>query len=260
MSTRQKNMVKDGDLDEKTKDSELNQSKNAVGKSNIGSTDKSKEGHRKRVRDERLVTGFLNASDRDILECLLFYCYPRRDTYQIADKLITEFKTLENILNKKPQELIVDCGFSENTALLFTLIADISSRIKRKQTLESVFDKPQIVGEFCIDLLKKEVEECLYVVCLNSQMRYIASEKASSGDVTSTLISFRKIAGIALKYNAKGIILTHNHPSGNVTPSASDVSVTKKAIEIMSELQIEVYDHIIVSDIEYYSMLQNKHI
>ncbi len=258
MSKRQKTIVQDENLDNKIKDSELIQSNAESG--NKVTIDKSKEGHRKRVRDERLATGFLNASDRDILECILFYCYPRRDTYQIADKLITEFKTLENILHKKPQELIVDCGFSENTALLFTLISDISSRIKRKQTLESVFDKPQVVGEFCIDLLKKDVEECLYVICLNSQMRYIASEKASSGDITSTLISFRKIAGIALKYNAKGIILTHNHPSGNVLPSASDVSVTKKAIEIMSELQIEVYDHIIVNDSEYYSMLQNKHI
>ncbi len=93
MPDRQEKMVKD----EKINTSELNKSNiNSINKSNSdknntnkNNTDKSKEGHRKRVRDERLVTGFLNASDRDILECILFYCYPRRDTYQIADRLIT---------------------------------------------------------------------------------------------------------------------------------------------------------------------------
>ncbi len=222
--------------------------------------DKTKEGHRDRVRKERLDAGFINASDRDILECILFYCYPRRDTYPMADKLIMEFGSLENILNKKPQELISDCGFSENTALLFTLISDITSKVRRKQNLEKVFDNPKVVGEFCLDLLKKEEEECLYVVCLNARMKFIAAEKASEGDVTSTLISFRKLVKIALKYNAKGIILTHNHPSGNVYPSSSDVSLTQKAIKVLGELQIEVYDHIIVNDVEYYSLLQNKQI
>lgn len=223
-------------------------------------TDETKSGHRQRVRNARLKTGFLDASDRDVLECILFYCYPRRDTYPMADKLISEFGSLENILNKKPQELISDCGFSENTALLFTLITDITSRVKRKNIAESVFDTPRIVGEFCVDLLRKESEECLYVICLNSKMRYISAEKASEGDVSSTLISFRKIAQIALKYNARGIILTHNHPSGNLYPSVSDTTVTEKVIKVLADLQVEVYDHIIVNDVDYYSLLQNGHI
>lgn len=220
----------------------------------------SKLGHRQRVRKERLENGFKNASDRDILECILFYCYPRRDTYPVADRLITEFGNLENILNKKPQELISDCGFTENTALLITLISDLTSKIKRDETLRETFDNPKVVGEYCIDLLKKEQEEVFCVLCLNSTMKFIASEKVSSGDLTSTLISLRKVVQIALKYNAKGIILTHNHPSGNVKPSASDIDVTEKIMDLLRTLQVEVYDHIIVSDVEYYSMLQHRDI
>ncbi len=217
----------------------------------------SKHGHRERVRNERLKHGFIDASDRDILECILFYCYPRRDTYPMADKLITQFGSLENILNKKPRELVSDCGFTENTALLLTLISDISARSKMKNSLEQVFDNPKIVGQFCIEILKKEAVECLYIVCLNSSMKFIAYEKASSGGLESTQISLRQITSIALKYNARGIILTHNHPSGLLAPSKSDISTTKKIIGILNELQIEVYDHIIVNDVEYYSMLQN---
>ncbi len=216
-----------------------------------------KHGHRERVRNERLKYGFIDASDRDILECILFYCYPRRDTYPIADKLITQFGSLENILHKKPRELVSDCGFTENTAMLFTLISDISARSKMKNSLQRVFDNPNIVGQFCVEILKKEVVECLYIVCLNSNMKFIAYEQASSGGLESTHISLRQITTIALKYNARGIILTHNHPSGLLVPSKSDITTTKKIIEILNELQIEVYDHIIVNDVEYYSMLQN---
>ncbi len=217
----------------------------------------SADGHRQRVRTERLKHGFLDASDRLILECLLFYCYPRRDTQKIAHKLIDDFGSLDNILNKKPQELISDCGFTENTALLFTLISDITKRKKLKENEGRTFDTPTIVGEHCVELLRNESEECLYVICLNSKMKHITSEMASSGDLTTTTISVRKITQIALKYNARGVILAHNHPSGDITPSKSDVSSTKKIMEVLSELQIEVYDHIIVNRTNYFSLLQN---
>lgn len=220
--------------------------------------DKSRDGHRKRVRDERLEVGFLKASDRDILECLLFYCYPRRDTYPMADRLITQFGSIDNILSKKPQELISDCGFTENTALLFTLISDLISSTRDNKLKQIKLDNPKTVGKYCVDLLKKEQEEALYMICLNTSMGFIASERVSSGDFTSTIVSFRNLSKIALKYNAKTVILAHNHPSGLLNPSNADIEVTKKIIDIFEKMDLQVCDHIIVNKTEYYSLAENK--
>ena len=218
------------------------------------------KGHRDRMKKYFLNNGLDSFSDHQVLELLLFYCVPRRDTNELAHKMIKEFGSLYNLFDSDPYVVSRKCEVSLNVATLISLMPQIA---RRYYTSKFLLDKPVLnstkkIGNYAIALMLGRVVEHFFIICLNNQRKLIESVLVAEGTVDETPIYPRKIVEIALKYHATSIVLVHNHPGGSLLPSEQDIKSTKKIISVLEPINIEVLDHIIVSGNEYYSFVENE--
>jgi DNA repair protein RadC len=147
------------------------------------------------------------------------------------------------------------CGVNEGTAVFFALVSEFIRRYNgEKWKPRKVMDSSDIAGEYCKFLLSYEKRECFYVICLDSQSRLISSALVSMGTVNETHVYTRSVVESALKFNARSIILAHNHPGGSLVPTSSDVETTINIIKALNMIDILVADHIIVAGDGYISM------
>ncbi|MFV0519637.1 MAG: RadC family protein [Lachnospirales bacterium] len=216
-----------------------------------------KSGHRQRVRDNIVKNGINEFSDRNLLEVMLFYAYPMKDTKAIADKLIDKFGSLDVILSMDIKTLMAT-GMTENTAVLMHLFSAIGRRqninYKKRKEIVSVED----AKELCCDILKYEKNESFYILYLNSKKVYLGYEKVSEGTITKVSINLRSIMNGVNQFNATYIILVHNHPSGNPFPSFEDIENTKVLKSHLKPFEVFVCDHIIVGFNKAFSFVEEN--
>jgi DNA repair protein RadC len=213
------------------------------------------EGHRKRVRSRFLSEGLSNFQPHNALELLLFYSVPRRDTNELAHRLMENFGTLSGVLEADFEELLKIEGISENTATLLKLIPELAKyyqldRQNKKDKLDT-YDK---IGKFMLPYFLGEKDEAVYLLCLDSKLNCIGCSCLRRGSVNSASINARLLANAALKVNAVSVVLAHNHPGGLAIPSAEDISTTYTLIETLKPLGICLLDHIIVADNDFVSL------
>lgn len=218
------------------------------------------EGHRQRLKNRFVKSGGLeDFDDHQVLELLLFYAIPRRDTNEIAHRLINEFGSLNKLFSASPEDIEKSCNVSENTAVLISLIPHVAKKymMGNSYTGEAVMSK-SVAFKIIEPYFAGEKKELLYLMCLDAGFRLIRVECVSRGNVSDTPIEIPRILGLALKNKTVFAIIVHNHPGGNLKPSNADISATlkiKKAFEVVS---INLIDHLIVSDGDCYSFAQNK--
>ena len=212
-------------------------------------------GHRKRLKKKFLQKGISALNDYEIIELLLFYSIPVKDTKLIAKELLKKFKNIKEIfLNLDSKEISKIKGFGENSLIHFKLIKEIHSIIEKQKIFErKILDNPEKVINYAKVSIGSLNEEVLKVLCLNSKNELLNDVEVERGITNEVYIYPRKIVKIALDNNSTAIILLHNHPSGNVEPSKSDVDVTKNIKLLLKNLGILLHDHIIVSTDNYYS-------
>lgn len=211
--------------------------------------------HRKRRREAYLKNGFTGWHDYEILEFLLFYAIPQEDTKPIAKRLLEKFKTLDAILNADIKELQTIKRIGPHSATLFKVVKEISTIFLVRQMKHiDVVSSPSIVVEYLRLKLLKSREEKFIVLFLNNQNHVLNSEILQTGTVNKSVIYPRTIVEKALKYNATGIILAHNHPSGTLEPSKEDITISNKLKEACKNIDINLLDHIIVTDSDYISL------
>ncbi|MCL2577233.1 MAG: DNA repair protein RadC [Defluviitaleaceae bacterium] len=211
--------------------------------------------HRERMRKRyRSNKGLDNFADHEVLEFLLFYCYPQRDTNEIAHRMLKEFKTLHNLFETDVETLMNTLNCTENIAVLLNFIPAIANRYFRSKWGKSVIlDDEKIAGEYVIDLFVGETVEKFYVLCLDKKYRLINNVLISEGTLDESAVYPREIMGAALKNNATSIILTHNHPGGSAKPSKSDLEATSLIVKSLESINIDTIDHIIAAGDTYYS-------
>ena len=217
------------------------------------------KGHRERVRERYIKSGLDSFEDHQILEFLLFYCYPMKDTNEIAHRMIKEFGTLTNLFESDALEISKRCKVSKNVAVLVSMIPPLSriyssSRWKERTRLES----SRSVGQYAISLFIGKTVECFYLICLDSQCKLIYSSLISEGTVNESSAYPREVVKTALKFQAARVVLTHNHPSGLLVPSQEDIYITEKIVNALDAVDIEVVDHIIVGSGKYLSFSEKK--
>lgn len=219
-------------------------------------------GHRERVRQRALQSGLEGFQDYELLEMLLFYIVPQRDTKAMAKALLREFDTISNMLDTNPEDLMIEGKLTANGALLFTLIRQFMARYNReKWGPKPVLATYQEVGRFAVDNIKNVKVEAFYVICLNTQRRVLRMAKIADGTVDQVRIRIQDIMDQVRRTGAKSIVLSHNHPGGSIYPSQEDIDLTQKVIEAMDPLGVEVLDHIIVGgNGNYLSMEQEGYI
>lgn len=216
----------------------------------------SKIGHRKRVKEKFKKQDIANLSNIEIFEALLFFCNPRRDVkteasilHKITKGSIINFLLLEQADLKKANIKYVN----ENLLFLNQIIKEVVARYFKDKISEYVFANTYQIAEYLMARSGFLSREQLRVLYLNSKNKLIEDSIFSRGTVNETAIYIREVVSIALQKAAISVIISHNHPSGDVMPSREDIAIThdlKRALDIIS---ITLQDHIIVSKNCYFS-------
>lgn len=214
-------------------------------------------GHRKRLKERFIREGIDHFEEHQILEMLLFFGIPRRDTNEIAHGLIKEFKDLSGVLDAKIEDLQRVEGVGENAATLLSLMAPLSRRYQScKFKGRHQLNSSQKAGDYAMHLFTDVRYECFYLICLNNQNQVRHAAKTFEGTINEAAVYPRLVVETALKHQASGVILAHNHPGGSTKPSQGDIQVTKRIKEALGAIDIKVIDHIIVGDNRYYSFAE----
>ena len=217
--------------------------------------------HRERVRKEFLEHGFIDATpNHKLIEMLLFYSIPRKDTNELAHTLINRFGSLSALLEADPKELLKVEGVGENTASLIKLIMPIARAYQNEKGTDNV--KFNNMDELCGFLMKKYfgfTKEVFSLISFDSRGKLIGFDILNSGDITSVAISTRNVIETVLKRNAVCVILAHNHPDGNALPSTDDITSTERINSALKTINVRLMDHIILATDDYVSLAQSDY-
>ncbi len=214
------------------------------------------QGHRQKVRDRYYETGLTGMPDHNILEFLLFFGIPQRDTNEMAHELIDRFGSFSGVLEAKKADLLDVKGMTETAACLLTLFLPVYKRYvedlhKKRPVLSTKKDYIKYLKHLYLD---SPNNERIYILCLDSNNRLIACRRVSEGDFSTALFDIRKIASAVLEVNAKKVVLSHNHPNGMIDPSVDDCKVTAELRDLLLLLKVRFIDHVIITDTSYCSM------
>ncbi|TCT37489.1 RadC family protein [Martelella mediterranea] len=204
-------------------------------------------GHRDRLRKRFRESGETALADYEVLELLLFRLIPRRDTKPIAKALLDKFGSLGGVFGAPIERLQEVSGIGESVALDLKLVSalaqrSIKSTLKERQVLSSWSS----VIDYCTAAMAHETREQFRILFLDKRNRLIADEVQGIGTVDHTPVYPREVVRRALELSATAIILVHNHPSGDPTPSRADIDMTHMIISTAKPLGITVHDHIII--------------
>lgn len=216
--------------------------------------------HRDRVRKEFLQNGFSDFTPaHKIIEMLLFYSIPRKDTNELAHSLLDCFGSLSAMLEAPYEELMKVPGVGENTAALIKLILPICRMYQNdKNKNTNCFNSIDSIGEY---LLKKYFgfsEEVFAITTFNSKGGIIAFDILNSGDVSSVGVTTRNVIETVIKRKAVTAVISHNHPNGNALPSKSDIEMTERLSKALSHISVKLLDHIIIADNDFVSLVQSQ--
>jgi DNA repair protein RadC len=204
-------------------------------------------GHRARLRKRLLEQGPAALADHELLEMLLFAGNPRGDTKPLAKALLARFGSLGRVLAATPAELGKVKGLGETGVAALTAIPEAARRLAREQAQEApVIASWQKLLDYCRITLAHERVECFHVLFLDRKNRLIADERQQRGTVDHTPVYPREVVKRALELGASALILVHNHPSGDPTPSQADIAMTKQVAEAAGKLEIAVHDHVVI--------------
>lgn len=211
--------------------------------------------HRERMRARFLKDGFRNFQEHEILEMLLFYCIPRRNTNDIAHNLIKRFGSLSLVIDAPVKELEKVEGIGAHSALFLNLLGSLSRHcaIKENERYRSLKTLDQC-GEYMVPYFKGKNRETVYLLCLDAKCKVLSCREVEEGNVNTASISIRKIVDMALTENATSVVLAHNHPSGLALPSTEDILTTKKLAHALRLVDVVLIDHVIVADGDHVSL------
>ena len=217
------------------------------------------DGHRERVRERFIREGLQGFQDHQILELLLFYCVPMRDTNELAHKMINKFGSFHNLVDATPKEICDRCGVTMKTAVLISMIPHLANRYSlSKWDPGLIMDNSEIAGEYAVSLYTGLKVETVYLFCLDAQRRLRHAALIIKGTLDEAPIYPRELARAALAHDAIYVILVHNHPGGTLEASNSDKLATKKIMDVFQMFKIEVIDHIIVCGDKYLSFAKKR--
>ena len=237
----------------------------ALNNKDIKNNNKKKEqqlfhlGHRQRAR-ERFLALKGEISDYDLLELILFLIIPRADVKPIARILLDKYKTYEKIFIAPDDELI-QCGINgKSLKYLLMLFKEFNKRYCKQILTNSelcIQDFQQLIN-YCHNIFFSLKEEEFHILFFNNQLKLIEDKNFGLSQVSNVSLDIRSIVKTALDLHAKSVVLCHNHPSGNNLPSQDDIKTTDEIAKMLFNLDIDILDHIIITDNSYYSFRENN--
>ncbi len=218
------------------------------------------DGHRQRLKGRFRKEGLDNFDELYVLELLLFYCVPRKDTNPLAHTLLEEFGSLTGVLNASREELEKIPGINESISTFLSLITQVNRYYLVKQHEPGkILRTIDECGNFLVPYFVGREIETVFLLCLDAKCKVICCKKVGEGSVNSANIPVRRIVEMALAVNASTVILAHNHPSGLALPSADDIQTTHRVAKALEAVELILADHIVVSKDDYVSMVQSQY-
>ena len=213
--------------------------------------DTTRIGHRKRLRERLRRGGYTALHDYELLELILFRALPRRDVKPLARDLLDRFGDLSGVLSATDARLLEVTGIGQEVITEFRLIEAVAlnfgqSRIMHKPALANW---NQMIS-YCRTKIAEKNKEEFHVLFLDKKNHIIADEMMGSGTVDHAPLYPREVIKRALELSASALILVHNHPSGDPTPSKADIDMTNKLYALASQFNIVVHDHLIIGRVD----------
>lgn len=203
--------------------------------------------HRQRLRTRFLVDMGEGMPDYELLELVLCGAIPRRDVKPIAKALLSRFGSFGNVIAAEPKALAAVEGMGESSAIHLKSIQQAALRLlKHEAESGHVLSSWDAVVDYCRAAMSREKIEQFRLLFLNNRNRLIADEVQQTGTVDHTPLYPREVVRRALELGASALIMVHNHPSGDPTPSKADIAMTHSIRDALAKIDIRLHDHIII--------------
>jgi len=215
-------------------------------------------GHRDRLRERLREAGEDALPDYELLELLLFAIIPRQDIKPLAKTLLDEFDgNFASLLSASRERLKQIPGVGDAVADHIALIRSVLARTaKQKAVVRETLSSWSALIDYCTKRMASEINEQFRVLFLDRKNKLLKDEVQGRGTVDHTPVYTREVVKRALELGASAIILVHNHPSGDPTPSRSDIDTTKEIVEAARLLGVSVHDHLIIGKTSHASLKQ----
>lgn len=222
-------------------------------------TETHNNGHRKRLRERFLNGGEKAVPDYELVELLLFGVMPRGDVKPLAKKLLQECGSLSGLLQADVEKLKSIPGVGDTTIVTLKAIYEASCRlIQEEARSQPVLQSWQTVIDYCRARMSHLTIEQFRLLFLDQKNKIIADEIQQQGTINCTPIFPREVVKRTLELGASSLIMVHNHPSGDPTPSQADIDITRKVINAAKELEIHVLDHLIIGRFGHTSLREKR--
>jgi DNA repair protein RadC len=204
------------------------------------------DGHRERLRDRFLNEGADALAEYELLEMLLFSCIPRRDVKPLAKALLAAFGSLWGVVNA-PAAALASHKLSDTSVAAIRIVGAAALRMARAELIgRPVIGSWAKLLDYCAGAMAHEKQEQFRLLFLDKKNHLIADEVQQKGTVDHTPVYPREVMKRALELSASAVILVHNHPSGDPTPSQADIEMTRRLIAAGEPLGIVVHDHVVI--------------
>jgi DNA repair protein RadC len=216
-------------------------------------------GHRQRLRQRFLEAGSDAVGDYELLELILFRAMPRRDLKPLAKHLIATFGSFSEVISAPTERLKTIDGLGDAAITELKIVQAAATRLLRGRVKDrAVLSSWSDVLDYCRGAMAFADKEEFRILFLDKRNHLIADERHQTGTVDHTPVYPREVVKRALELSATAIILVHNHPSGDPSPSRADVEMTRAIVEVAKPLGIAVHDHIIVGKQGHASLRERK--
>ena len=218
----------------------------------------SHEGHRQRMKERFLQNGLESLSGHEVLELLLYYALPYRDTNDLGHRLEDDFGSLVNVLDASPVDLQRVEGVTPHVATLLTLCGQLAHRYqKERYAVGQLLHTTAALGRFLIPYFAGKKEESVMLVSMDNRGKLLNATRIFEGSVNSSQFNYRMAVQQALRDNATVVVLAHNHPNGHALFSEADKNTTRAFAQVLELMDIQLLDHIVVSETDFVSMAES---
>lgn len=211
-------------------------------------------------RERMIESGPEALKNYELLSILLGTGTREKSVLTISNEIMNEFNSFTNISKLNRYELMSLDGIGVGKACIIMSVFEIFKRLDKEKFSDKIkLNTPKKIYEYMKDKYKYKDRENLYVLSLNTNNELISADLVSVGTINMTVAHPREIFKFAIKNSACSIVLTHNHPSGNINPSDADINFTRSLIKVSKMVEIPLLDHVIVTDTGYYSLKSNNY-
>ncbi len=215
-------------------------------------------GHRERMRKRFREQGIDAFEDHEVLEILLYFAVPQKNTNELAHLLLHTFGSLADVLNAPEEELSRVPGVGESTVMLLKFVPQLFRRYSEsaKQGIRRICTFEE-AGEYFFPKFLGRENEMVFLMLLDGRGKLLYCDAINEGSVNASNIYIRDVVRLAVRYNASSAVLAHNHPSGTCLPSTQDLETTRCVAAALQSVEVLLMDHIIVGGENYLSLAES---